>query len=114
MRIRKLDLRSGFFSRLGYLVTAEAAPQPLRLEAVRHAMLATLGDTGCEQHAQVERKLRRAGDAMTLWYTRSDLMAALARMHGETCARQEMERLSTLFHGLLPPGMTLDKPRAPG
>ena len=33
-------------------------------------------------------------------------MAALASMHGESWARQEMERLSDLFQGLLPNGLT--------
>lgn len=114
MRIRKLNLKSSLFSLLGYLVTADEVPQPLRLEDVRLAMLAALGEADCEHHAQVARKLRFASDALALWYSRSDLMAALARTHGETCARQEMERLSALFQGLLPQGMTMDKTRTPG
>jgi hypothetical protein len=106
MRISKLNLKNSFFSLLGYHGTAEEFPQPLRLEELRLAMLATLGEAASEQHAQVARKLRGASDALALWYSRSELMVALSSIHGETRARQEMNRLSDLFQGLLPEGLT--------
>jgi len=114
MRTRKLNLKSGFLHLLGYASVSTEVPQPLRLEQLRLAMLGTLGEAGCEEHARLARQLRFAGDVLGLWYSRSELMAALASMHGETRAREEMERLSTLFQGLLPRSMTPEKSRTPG
>lgn len=114
MRIRKLNLKSTFFSLLGYVGASPEATQPLQLEELRVAMLATLGEAGCDHHTRVARKLRYADDVQGLWYARSELMAALAAMHGEAHARREIERLSALFRGLLPRGMTSGNSRFPG
>jgi hypothetical protein len=69
-------------------------------------MLEALGHDGFRSYPYLGRKLRFAEDVQTLWYARSELMAALASLHGEARARQELERLTRLFHGLLPPGLT--------
>ncbi len=114
MRSGKLNLKSTFFNLLGYVGGAKVAHTPLQLEHLRLAMLETLGESGLAAHPRVARRLRFADDVQTLWYARSELMAALAEQHGEARARQELERLGALFNGLLPAGMTAGSSRAPG
>ena len=105
MRLRKLNIKSTLFSLLGYIDTSSEALQPGRVEELRLAMLAALGEAGCDGFTKVARQVRYAADVQALWYARSDLMAALASMHGEEHARQELESLTSLFRGLLPSGM---------
>lgn len=103
---RKLSLKSTFFSLLGYEEAPPETPHAERLESLRFAMLEALGHDGFRSHPYLGRKLRFAEDVQVLWYARSELMAALASLHGETRARQELDQLSSLFQGLLPPGLT--------
>ncbi len=114
MRTRKLSLKSTFFNLLGYGSATKDGPTPLQLEQLRLAMLALLGDAGAAAHPRVARKLRFADDVLTLWYARSELMAALADQLGEARARQEMERLGDRFAGLLPAGMATAPNRTAG
>ncbi len=113
MRKRMLKLTRRFYQMLGHGSAATRAPQPLRLEYLRQAMLGALGETGCDAYAQTARKLRYADDVQTLWYTRSELMAALAALHGEARARQEIDHLTARFRQLLPRSMTTGTVRAP-
>ena len=83
------------------------------LEDLRDAMLAALGDTGSVRHPLLARQLRFARDAESLWYARSDLMGVLSSLYGELRAREEMNRLSLMFCGVLPPGMTARLPGRP-
>ncbi len=69
------------------------------------AMLDMLGAEGCSQYPSVTKRIVHASDAQQLWYARSDLMAALAGMHGEQVARTRMVSLSVLFEGMLPKGL---------
>ena len=69
-------------------------------------MLSTLGESGAKQFPHVARRVRYATDVQALWYLRGDLMAALAALHGEAVARQKVQRISDMFQGLLPGGMT--------
>ncbi len=72
------------------------------MEDIREAMLALLGDQGPLRHPQVTRRIRYAGDVQGLWYLRGDLMAALAAMHGEVQAREQLQAVTRMFQGLLP------------
>ena len=86
MRIRKLNLRSSFFSLLsyaGYSTSVPDEPVVMGLEDLRDAMLAALGDTGSVRHPLLARQLRFARDAESLWYARSDLMGVLSSLYGE-------------------------------
>jgi hypothetical protein len=76
-----------------------------QVEDIRLAMLDALGDEGSHAHPQMVRRLRFAGDVQSLWYARSDLMCALASMHGESVAQRKMASLTAMFDGLLPKGM---------
>lgn len=72
------------------------------IEDIREAMLETLGEAGARHFQQVTRRIRYANDIQGLWYLRGDLMAALAAMHGEAQARQQISALNAMFQGLLP------------
>lgn len=65
-------------------------------------MIEALGEQGSCIYPMVARRIRLAIDAQALWYARGDLMAALARMHGEALARQKINSLTCLFEDLLP------------
>ena len=106
MRIRKLNLRSSFFSLLGYGAPLRGGASANDLEGLRDAMLTALGDAGCIRHPLLARRLRFARDTEGLWYVRSELMGALSDLHGESVARKEIDRLSLLFCGALPASMT--------
>ena len=114
MRTIKLNLKSTFFSLLGYSTPLPEAQQSDQLEKLRALMLASLGDAGNIAHIRLARKLRFSDDAQGLWYARSELMAALSAMHGETRARQEMDQLTAQFQGLLPKGLYSGHGRTPG
>lgn len=75
------------------------------LEDIREAMLDLLGPQGQQVHPSITRKVRFAADLQALWYLRSELMATLAELHGETHARQQMQSISNQFGGLLPGGL---------
>jgi hypothetical protein len=75
------------------------------LEDVRELMLDVLGDAGSRHFPQITRRIRYAGDIQALWYLRGDLMAALASMHGEKMARQQIASITAQFQGLLPGGL---------
>ena len=68
-------------------------------------MLDMLGAAGSSQYPSVTKRIVHAPTAQELWYARSDLMAAMADLHGEQLARTRMGSLSVLFDGLLPKGL---------
>lgn len=84
------------------------------LDDVRHAMLATLGERGAQAYPTVTRKIRLARDIQSLWYLRSDLMASLSNMVGESAAHEKVTKVSDMFQGLLPEsqGPRSSKPRS--
>ena len=51
---------------------------------------------------EVVNKVRYADSIQTLWYARSDVMAALAGKLGEGLATQHLADVSLQFTGLLP------------
>ena len=74
-----------------------------RTEDVRQTMLELMACAGLEVRSrEVCNKIRFANSIQTLWYVRSDLMAALANAQGEELARQRLDDVSRLFKGLLP------------
>ena len=105
MRWISTNIRDSVMALLG---GRELSPEALedRTEDIRLFMLMELGDFGEQLHPRVVRILRYAPDAQGLWYARGEVMAALAEMHGETVARQKVERISHKFKGLLPRSLT--------
>ncbi len=102
MRWLKPNLRSSIYGLLGNPAPPSDSMLESGTEDIREAMLATLGDAGGKHFPQITRRIRYANDIQGLWYLRGDLMAALAAMHGEVQARQQISTLSTMFQGLLP------------
>jgi hypothetical protein len=98
-------LRDSLFGLLGQ-ATEDGPSRQNRTEKVREAMLRHLGDHGVTRFPQLTRRIQFATDAEALWYLRSDLMASLANLHGESFARHEMQELTDHFHGLVSQGLT--------
>ncbi|RYY84041.1 MAG: hypothetical protein EOO24_38165 [Comamonadaceae bacterium] len=76
------------------------------MEDIREAMLGLLGEGGPKQFPHVTRRIRYANDVQGLWYLRGDLMAAIASTQGEAAAREQVQRITRMFHGLLPTSLT--------
>lgn len=73
-----------------------------RIDDIRKAMIQSLGEHGCTAYPQVVRRVVFASDLQGLWYLRSDLMAAISSMHGESVASQKLRGITAMFEGLLP------------
>jgi len=97
-------LKSSFMTLLG---VGEVTPSILEdhLEEVRQYMLDELGEFGEKNYPQITRRVRYAQDAQDLWYSRGTVMAVLAAIHGETIAREKIDRISDKFKGMLPRGL---------
>ena len=93
----------GLFSRS---VEISAATLEYRTEQIRETIFLSLGDFGRKQYPLVCQRLRYAEDVNSLWYLRSEVMAVLSAKQGEKAAKREMLRISKLFRGLLPAGLT--------
>lgn len=81
-------------------------PGPERLELIRHAMLDALDGSADERAKVLARRIRVCEDVQCLWYLRPELMATLATAHGEEVARRTLSRITGLFSGGLPQGLT--------
>ncbi|WP_457282784.1 hypothetical protein [Polaromonas sp. P5_D5] len=105
MRWLKPNLKSSFMALLG---TGEVTASVLedRTEEIRQFILDELGEFGEKHYPKITRRVRYAQDVQGLWYTRGDIMAVLAAMHGETVAREKVSRISDKFKGMLPRGLS--------
>ncbi|UUZ73910.1 hypothetical protein LP415_13690 [Polaromonas sp. P1(28)-8] len=101
----KTHLKSSLMVLLG---SGEASPSLLedRTEDIRQFILDELGDFGEQHYPKITRRIRYAQDPQGLWYARSDVMAVLAAIHGETVAREKINRINDKFKGLLPRGLS--------
>jgi hypothetical protein len=106
MRWLKSTLRHSLYGLLGNPVLPSESVLETGTEDIREAMLAALAESGGRQFANVTRRLRYANDIQGLWYLRGDLLAALASVHGESDARKKVQRITRMFHGLLPGSLT--------
>lgn len=102
MRWLKPNLRSSIYGLLGAAVPPSDSVMEDAVEDVRETMLALLGEAGPKKYPALTRRLRYAADIQALWYLRGDLMAALAAMHGERVAREQVTSVTGMFKGLLP------------
>lgn len=105
MRWLKPNLRSSIYGLLGASVRPSDSMLENAAEDVRETMLALLGEAGLKKHPALTRRLRYAADIQALWYLRGDLMGALAAMHGERVAREQLARVTRMFKGLVPDGL---------
>ena len=90
--------------------TSTAKPAPPEhdedaLEEIRARMCAMAESGSGERDMALVRRIRYAADIQTLWFIRSELMAVLARTHGEAVARERLARLGEMFARLLPEGL---------
>ncbi|MFC5522793.1 hypothetical protein [Polaromonas jejuensis] len=92
---------------MALLGPVEVTPSMLedRIDDIRQFILDELGEFGEKNYPRITRRVRYAQDAQGLWYIRGDVMAVLAAMHGETLAREKIERINDKFKGLLPRGL---------
>jgi hypothetical protein len=102
MRWFKPNLRNSIYGLLGNPVAPSESTLESGTEDIREAMLSLLGEAGTKRFPHVTRRIRYANDVQGLWYLRGDLMAALAATQGESTAREKIQRITDLFHGLLP------------
>lgn len=113
MRWFKPNLRSSLYALLGQ--SAPPAPEllPEAMDRIRAAMLDLLGEQGQAAYPLLVRRVRFAADPQALWFARSELMAALADLHGEAWARERLDAVTAMFAGLLPPGLQPRPARRP-
>jgi hypothetical protein len=102
MRWFKGALRNSIYGLLGNPAAPSDSTLETGTEDIREAMLALLEQTGTKQFANVTRRVRYANDIQALWYLRGDVLAALASVHGEAAAREQVQEVTEMFHGLLP------------
>jgi hypothetical protein len=102
----KGGLRNSVYGLLGNMGSPSDSVLENGTEDIREAMLALLGENGSKQFANVTRRIRYANDIQALWYLRGDLMAALATTLGEAGAREQVQRITHMFQGLLPGSLT--------
>ena len=102
MRWFKSGLRNSVYGLLGNPAAPSDSVLENRTEDIREAMLELLGEAGTKQFANVTRRIRYANDIQALWYLRGDLMAALSTTLGEAGARQQVQRITQMFQGMLP------------
>ena len=102
MRWLKPNLRNSIYGLLGHPPAPSESILENGQEDIREAMLAMLGEGGPKKFPQLTRRIRYANDIQALWYLRGDLMATLATLHGESEARQKVQTITDMFHGLLP------------
>ena len=103
----KTELRNSLYNLFGN----QHPPTPIlalaaeaQTSRIRWAMLGSLH--GNARYPNVCHKVRFACDAHGLWYCRSELMAALADIYGETTARKMIHAITEMFQGLLPESLT--------
>lgn len=102
MRWLTPQLKSSFMAVLGSDMGMAPTAIKDRTEDIRQLMLEELGEYGEKNYPGVARRVRYAPDVQGLWYVRSDVMAILANVYGETVAREKISRISGMFKGLLP------------
>ena len=101
------ELRSTIYAIFSVSTAAPSAPPDgsSALENIRQAMLALTALDPGDRGVFLARRIRYAGDLQSLWFMRGELMALLARTHGEAAALQKVDGLSSMFGDLLPRGL---------
>ncbi|HSV51985.1 MAG TPA: hypothetical protein VLJ57_07705 [Burkholderiaceae bacterium] len=105
LRKTTTSFKNSVQSLLGSLPLQSTAFKEGRIDEIRLAMLACLGEAGARHFPHVERRIRFSGDVEGLWFLRGDVLAAVAMTHGEAHARKRIERITAMFKGLIPEGL---------
>jgi hypothetical protein len=88
------------------LLKSGSPPSGNTLAEIRHAMLDALGEHGARANPVVQQRLTYADDIQDLWYLRGDVLNAIASTQGEALARIQLLKVSEMFKGSLPSGLT--------
>lgn len=101
------ELRSTIYAIFSVSTAAVSRPPDAgsTLEDIRQAMLELTTLDPSDRGVFLARRIRYASDLQALWFMRGELMALLARTHGEAMALQKVESLSSMFAELLPRGL---------
>lgn len=101
------ELRSSIYAifSVSSSTPAVAPEQRSTVEDIRQAMLDLAALDASERSVFLARRIRYASDLQALWFMRGELMALLARTHGEAAALEKVETLSSMFTDLLPKGL---------
>jgi hypothetical protein len=107
MRWFKPKLRNSLYAifSVGSPGDASVVDEAVTMEQIRETMLALATLDSDIRSAAVVRRIRYASDLEALWFIRGELMALLARTHGEAVALEKLEGLSSMFSDLLPRGL---------
>jgi hypothetical protein len=90
-------IKNSFFSMLG--ANSSTSSHEQRMDDVRDAMREALGDEGKQIYPVLFARVSFAQSIEALWYMRSDLMAAISALRGESAAGMDMQRISAMFKG---------------
>jgi len=92
------DTASSLF---GLLMELLPASRQADVEDIREAMLDLLEGAPFGLAGMTVRRVRYASDVMALWFLRTEVMAVLARLHGEPTARAKMREITRMFEGTM-------------
>jgi hypothetical protein len=109
MRWTAPGILSGVGSLFSSLSTESASAASSKNERIRQTMLAALGEDGCQEFPNLERRILFETNVQGLWYVRSELMAALSATHGEHEAKRQIDALTRMFRGSLPRGLSMNR-----
>jgi hypothetical protein len=90
---------------LGHRPAASDSVLEIGIQDIRDAMLELIAEIPDNPSPLVIRRIRYAVDIQALWYLRGDLMAVLAKRHGEAVARTKIEAVTEMFADLGPLGL---------
>lgn len=106
MRWLKPTLQS-FYGLLGQPGPIVEPVDTQRVEQIRQAMIDEMpGDASSLPYLRLMHRLCHTDDVEALWYARAELMSLLCAYRGEEFAQQRMDKVSTLFKGLLPASLS--------
>jgi hypothetical protein len=96
------SLLQSLASRLQRLRLSLTHPEAARLEKIRAEMLQSLHACDTARHPQLTDRIRFATDLESLWYLRTELLAAVTECAGAESAGRSLESITTQFIGVLP------------
>ena len=96
------SLLQSLASRLQRLRLSLTDPEAIRLEKIRGEMLRGLAVCGETAHPLLADRIRFATDLESLWYLRTELLAAMTQAVGAADASRRLASITTQFIGVLP------------
>jgi hypothetical protein len=88
------------------LIKSGSSPKGKTLAEIRQALLDAMGEQAAHAYPVVQLRVTYAEDIQDLWYLRGDVLTAIASTQGEAKARSQLSKVSEMFRGSLPSGLT--------